>query len=127
MAEIRGERGYKPSTVAPHFRTLQQFFRWCVEEDEIERSPFEHLKTSRIPEQPVLVRRSSHKLLCRRGPSRVWMQMYRRSSGGTPVIIAVMRIWGLVPLIASDAIVPESLAGGGRWNATRDMPLVSSG
>ena len=36
---VRG-KAYKPNTVATRFRCLQQFFRWALEEDEIERSPF---------------------------------------------------------------------------------------
>jgi site-specific recombinase XerD len=54
LAELR-EKGYKPNTVATRFRCLQQFFRWALEEDEIQRTPFEHLKPPKIPEQPVPV------------------------------------------------------------------------
>lgn len=45
----------RPTTLSVEFRALQQFFRWCVEEDEIDRSPMERMKAPRVPESPVPV------------------------------------------------------------------------
>ena len=44
---------FKPSTAAIRFRSLQQFFKWLVAEDEIERSPMEGMAAPAVPEQPV--------------------------------------------------------------------------
>jgi len=45
----------KPSTVSNRYRSLQQFFRWAVEEEEIERSPMDRMKAPAVPDVPVPV------------------------------------------------------------------------
>jgi site-specific recombinase XerD len=45
----------RPTTLSVEFRALQQFFRWCLEEDEIDRSPMERMKAPRVPDAPVPV------------------------------------------------------------------------
>src|SRR5262245_3086951 len=45
----------KPTTLSVEYRALQQFFRWALDEDEIERSPMEKMKPPRVPEAPVPV------------------------------------------------------------------------
>ena len=47
--------GRKPSTVNNRYRGLQQWFRWLVDEGEIEYSPFANLKPPQVPETPVPV------------------------------------------------------------------------
>src|SRR3954451_11026415 len=42
-----------PATVAKHYRSLQQLFRWLVEDGEITRSPMERMRPPTVPEQPV--------------------------------------------------------------------------
>jgi site-specific recombinase XerD len=42
-----------PATVAKHYRSLQQLFRWLVEDGEIPRSPMERMRPPQVPEQPV--------------------------------------------------------------------------
>ena len=42
----------KPTTVSIEYRALQQFFKWAVEEDEIDESPMAKMKAPRIPETP---------------------------------------------------------------------------
>lgn len=44
-----------PSTLSLEYRALQQFFRWSVEEEEIERDPMEKMRPPRIPDSPVPV------------------------------------------------------------------------
>ncbi len=44
-----------PSTANQRYRSLQQFFRWLVEEGEITRSPMENMHPPIIPEQRVPV------------------------------------------------------------------------
>lgn len=44
-----------PATVAKHYRSLQQFFKWLVEDGEIQRSPMERMHPPSVPEQPVPV------------------------------------------------------------------------
>ncbi len=47
------ERGLAPATVAKHYRSLQQLFRWLTEDGEIARSPMERMSPPDVPEQPV--------------------------------------------------------------------------
>ncbi|MCU1483233.1 MAG: integrase family protein [Subtercola sp.] len=42
-----------PATAAKHYRSLQQLFRWLVEDGEIPRSPMERMSPPAVPEQPV--------------------------------------------------------------------------
>jgi site-specific recombinase XerD len=42
-----------PATVAKHYRSLQQLWRWLVEDGEIFRSPMERMRPPQVPEQPV--------------------------------------------------------------------------
>lgn len=42
-----------PATVAKHYRSLQQLFRWLVEDGEIRASPMERMRPPAVPEQPV--------------------------------------------------------------------------
>jgi site-specific recombinase XerD len=51
FAKRRGE--VAPATLSIEYRALQQFFRWAVEEDEIERSPMEKMTAPRVPDKPV--------------------------------------------------------------------------
>jgi site-specific recombinase XerD len=44
-----------PATVAKHYRSLQQLFRWLLDDGEIPRTPFERMRPPAIPEQPVPV------------------------------------------------------------------------
>jgi site-specific recombinase XerD len=46
---------HKPSTAAVRFRSLQQLFKWLVEEREIASSPMANMKVPTVPEQPVPV------------------------------------------------------------------------
>jgi site-specific recombinase XerD len=46
-----GER-VSAATVAKHFRSLQQLFRWLAEDGEIDRSPMERMTRPHVPEQP---------------------------------------------------------------------------
>src|SRR3712207_3192848 len=41
------------ATVARHYRSLQQLFRWLEHEEEITQSPFAKLSPPAVPEQPV--------------------------------------------------------------------------
>src|SRR3954470_17706217 len=44
-----------PATVAKHYRSLQQLFRWLVEDGEITHSPMERMRPPAVPEQPVAI------------------------------------------------------------------------
>ncbi len=59
------ERGAKPATVAQRFRSLQQWCRWLVEADEIDRSPMERMRPPKVeaPLVPVLREDQVRKLL----------------------------------------------------------------
>ncbi|MGN6607778.1 MAG: tyrosine-type recombinase/integrase [Jatrophihabitans sp.] len=45
----------KPATVSADFRALQQFFKWLLREEEIERNPMDGALPPIVPEQPVPV------------------------------------------------------------------------
>lgn len=51
LAEL-GER-VSPATVAKHYRSMQQLFRWLTEDGEIVASPMERMRPPAVPEQPV--------------------------------------------------------------------------
>ena len=54
LAEMR-DRGLSPATVAKHYRSLQQLFRWLRDEGEIPDSPMARMSPPTVPEQPVPV------------------------------------------------------------------------
>ena len=41
------------ATVAKHYRSLQQLWRWLVDDGEVSRSPFERMRPPAVPEQLV--------------------------------------------------------------------------
>lgn len=44
---------YSPSTAANRYRSLQQWFRWLLDEGEITSSPMGNMRPPKVPEQPV--------------------------------------------------------------------------
>ncbi|HEX8081558.1 MAG TPA: phage integrase N-terminal SAM-like domain-containing protein [Jatrophihabitans sp.] len=52
LADMR-DRGLSPATVAKHYRSLQQLFKWLTDDGEIDRSPMERMSPPSVPEQPV--------------------------------------------------------------------------
>jgi site-specific recombinase XerD len=64
LAVVRGDiddfiaeqlQAHRPTTAAVRFRSIQQFYRWAVEEELIDASPMTGLKPPAIPETPVAV------------------------------------------------------------------------
>ncbi len=47
-----GERGNAPATIGILLRALRPFWRWLVEEDEIERTPMERMRAPSVPLNP---------------------------------------------------------------------------
>jgi site-specific recombinase XerC len=47
----------KPSSAANRFRSVQQFFKWAVDEGEIRESPMIRMRPPKIPEDPPAVLR----------------------------------------------------------------------
>ncbi len=45
----------RPATAANRFRSLQQYFKWLVEEGEIQLSPMGKMKAPKVPEEPPRV------------------------------------------------------------------------
>ena len=45
----------KPASLSLQFRALVQFFRWAVQEAEIEHSPMEKIGPPRVPDAPIPV------------------------------------------------------------------------
>ena len=48
-------RRYAPATAASRYRSLQQLFRWLLDEGDVDRSPMERMRPPKVPEQPVPV------------------------------------------------------------------------
>ncbi len=46
---------HKPATANQRYRSLQQFFKWLLEEGEITASPMRNMKPPRVPEEPPAV------------------------------------------------------------------------
>src|SRR4051812_22204805 len=47
------DKAISAATVARHYRSLQQLFRWLELEEEIQQSPFVKMSPPAVPEQPV--------------------------------------------------------------------------
>jgi site-specific recombinase XerD len=47
----------RPATASVRYRSLQQFFKWLLEEEEIEHNPMERMRPPVIPEQEVPILR----------------------------------------------------------------------
>ncbi|MCL5957857.1 MAG: tyrosine-type recombinase/integrase [Chloroflexi bacterium] len=43
---------FKPTTAANRYRSLQAFFKWCLQEGEVKASPMEKMKPPHVPEEP---------------------------------------------------------------------------
>ena len=54
LAAVRDE-GRAPATVSVYYRSLQPFWRWCIEEGFVRESPMGHMHPPIVPEQPVPV------------------------------------------------------------------------
>lgn len=46
------DRGLQPGTISIRFRAIRPFFRWLVDEDEIDRNPMEKMRTPTVPINP---------------------------------------------------------------------------
>jgi site-specific recombinase XerD len=54
------DAGRRPASVANRYRSLQQFFRWLVEDDEIGVSPMAKMRPPAVPVQPPEVLQPEH-------------------------------------------------------------------
>lgn len=52
LAAVR-DAGRAAATVSVYYRSLQPFWRWCIEEGFIRESPMVHMRPPSVPEQPV--------------------------------------------------------------------------
>src|SRR5215211_4017417 len=43
---------FKPTTVGVRFRSLQQLFKWLLEEGEVTSNPMERMRSPSVPEDP---------------------------------------------------------------------------
>jgi len=46
------ERGSSPASVSFYYRSLQPFFKWAVDEDELRESPMARMRPPKVPESP---------------------------------------------------------------------------
>lgn len=54
LAAVR-DQGRAPATVSVYYRSLQPFWRWCIEEGFVRDSPMANMHPPIVPEQPVPV------------------------------------------------------------------------
>lgn len=67
------EHGYRPATVSLAYRSLQPFWRWLVDEDEINASPMAKMKPPRVPiDAPSVVREGQMEVLLRACGGKDW-------------------------------------------------------
>ena len=45
----------KPATASTRYRSLQAFWKWCVEEGEIRANPMANMKPPKVPEDPPIM------------------------------------------------------------------------
>lgn len=55
LADMADRPSISAATVAKHYRSLQQLFRWLHESGVIDRTPFERMHPPNVPEKPVPV------------------------------------------------------------------------
>jgi site-specific recombinase XerD len=51
LVELR-DKGQRPATLANRYRSLQQFYKWLLEEGEIKSSPMANMRPPHVPEEP---------------------------------------------------------------------------
>lgn len=113
----------KPTTLSVEFRALQQFWRWALEEEEIDRSPMERMKAPRVPDSPVpVVPVDDFKKLLRTTEGREFTD--RRDAAILLVLFdAGVRLGELIGLRLEDVELRERLAyvtgKGGHTRAVR--------
>ncbi len=56
LVDLR-DRGQRPATLANRYRSLQQFFKWLLEEGEIKVNPMANMHPPHVPEEPPEVLR----------------------------------------------------------------------
>jgi site-specific recombinase XerD len=54
LVELR-DQGRSPATVSVYYRSLQPFWKWCIEERFVTESPMRNVARPIVPEQPVPV------------------------------------------------------------------------
>ncbi len=52
LAELQ-EREPSPYTIDQHYRTLNTFFRWCIQEEMLDRNPLDRVRRPKIPKHIV--------------------------------------------------------------------------
>jgi site-specific recombinase XerD len=51
LVDLR-DKGQRPATLANRYRSLQQFYKWLLEEGEIKSSPMVNMRPPHVPEEP---------------------------------------------------------------------------
>jgi site-specific recombinase XerC len=51
LIELR-RRGLRPATISQRYRSLQQFFKYLIEEGELRESPLRNISPPRVPDEP---------------------------------------------------------------------------
>jgi site-specific recombinase XerD len=71
---------FKPATVDVRFRSLQQLFRWMLEEGEITQNPLERMRPRRVSEDPPAVLWGAELRMAKPGgASPLWRQLEGRT------------------------------------------------
>jgi site-specific recombinase XerD len=99
-----------PSTLSLEYRALQQFFRWLVEEDEVDRDPTEKMRAPTVPDSPVpIVQPADFRLLLRTATGKDFTS--RRDSAVLLTLYDTgMRAGELIGLTLTDVDLRQRLA-----------------
>jgi site-specific recombinase XerC len=109
-----GERGNAPATISILFRALRPFWRWLVEEDEVERSPMQRMRAPAVPlnPAPVLSDEESARLLAAcRGTDLIARRGHAGRTAGRSWTAATMRpslAHGVLPRVAHHGLTSHT-------------------
>jgi site-specific recombinase XerD len=116
MGDLR-DQGYADSSLSSYFRSIQQFWKWAVEDEYVEASPLLGVKAPKVAEKvvPLLDEHELSKLL-RATDGRDFMD--RRDHAIVRVLIDTgIRVGELVALTLDDLELPDGRRGSSQWGS----------
>ena len=106
------DAGRAPATVSVYYRSLQPFWRWCIEEGFIRESPMGNMRPPIVPEQPVLLLSLQQLRLLLRACDGVRFEDRRDTAIIRLLVDAGLRRGELAGLRVTDVTI-DAKAGGG--------------
>lgn len=116
MGDMR-DQGYADSSLSSYFRSIQQFWKWAVEDEYVETSPLVGVKAPKVAEKAVPLL-DDHELarLLRATEGRDFRD--RRDHAIVRVLVDTgMRVGELVALTTDDLDLPDGRRGSSQWGS----------